>query len=368
LLIFVLAILLYFGTISRKFGEDDSFDEFLEEVGHKKRQSSFFGLPVKGKQVVKLLNALSGNDYFGAVHGEHTFPGSHQAKSFCEILFLSKTSFESVSRIHLSMDNVSSFLASIGDDVDNVNGGETTASLSDGADLGKAHPSWNNKRRGALGITIATNTVAVDNTSWTSAFLGLDCMPRRVWNIVTAVCILYYMFSCPVLLSQSLYKHFVRDNLEILTLAWIADGIVFVDLLLQWHAFPFIKEGVVMSKQRDIADNFTRNNNAYLEIITVIPFDLLAITIGPNFIPVLRMVKLYRVINVWKYLDKIKGMSTASGLNRLLFLVFLLYMVIHWFGCAFVLAARASSQVIVLTLKAFLLNTVCRYSAMKSTG
>lgn len=322
------------------FDECDSFDEASEDSVELPRIRQLMltsrAQHSKVRQVMKLLNALHVGDSFGEVCGDQCFSCSHQAKSFCEVLFVSKVAFQSVSSIHLSVANMGSFLANIGEsEEEHV--------------IEKSMSVKGKQRRGGNGFTGATNTVSINDSSWTSVFLGIDSLSRSVWTIATSVCVLYYMFSCPVLVSQSLYKNFIRDNMVILVLAWIADGIMLADLLLEWNCFPFLREGVLMSSRRDIAANYRQNHNLFLEVISSLPFDFLVLFVKPNYIPLLRLVKLYKVVNVWKYLKKIKGVSGA-GLNRLMFLAFLLYMVIHWFGCIFVFAARVSSEVRMATL------------------
>jgi hypothetical protein len=211
----------------------------------------------------------------------------------------------------------------------------------------KKGAGYNRKRRGVVhGITV--RVVDADEESSQISILKSDSYFRFVWNLVVSFAILYYFFSCPVLITYSFHDKIIEENMGVFILAYIADGIVFINFILELNFFYIVKDGIVVHNHHDIVKNYISKHNIYVMGLFLMPYDIIGVIMGNNnLIPLLRLSKLYHICYISEYLVRLKEFTVhfPYTLVRLLSLIFLMYMLIHWLGCIFVTSAKVSTEV-----------------------
>ncbi len=206
------------------------------------------------------------------------------------------------------------------------------------------------------------NSFKLEESNYLTILFHPETKIMMFWRSLVACAVLYYMFSAPLLLSVSLDDHIIQQNLTVFVLSYICDGIMVIHLIMSMFFFPFLQEGVLISRSEEIFQHYQENHYISMDILALVPLDLLGIGFGAKIIPALRLTKLYPVLQTSRYLRELKGFSEAIEKGELATLVWWLYMLIHWYGCLWVLAARIGTRVDILH---FLLLTPCRFLATK---
>jgi hypothetical protein len=197
------------------------------------------------------------------------------------------------------------------------------------------------QRRVALQIGVS---LKLEESNYITVWFHPESRIMMLWRVVVAFAVLYYMFSAPLLLSISFDDNIFSQHLTLLVVCYLSDLTMIVNLVMAMFYFPFIKDGIVVSKSSEIFLFYRSNHLIFLDILALLPYDLFAIYLGPNFIPLLRLPRLYLVLQTTRYLNELKGFSETMITGQLLVLVWWLYMLIHWFGCLFILSARISTR------------------------
>jgi hypothetical protein len=181
-----------------------------------------------------------------------------------------------------------------------------------------------------------------------SNYITVWCHPETkimmLWRLIVAFAVLFYMFSAPLLLSASFDHNLMTQHLTLFVLCYLSDVTMITNLVMSMFFFPFIKDGILISKTEEIFHHYKASHFVFFDVMALIPYDLLALYCGVHFIPLLRLPRLYLVLQTSRYLHELKGFSETAATGQLVVLVWWLYMLIHWFGCLFVLAGRMSTR------------------------
>ena len=373
---------------------------------------------------VKLLQSLTEGDWFGErslyIDGE-IYLLSYQSRSFCEILYLSSTSFKRQCQLHLTkVERVS--LEKYLHERENRHNGHTDGKCphnlehnheDGGCDDDKRRLAIENrkddndseeqsgrgddrvggltsKRLGDIELTsqremgrkflsppiadsgdsdsdstydVPTGPVIVSRKQRRVALqLGVSlkleesnsltiwCHPESrimvLWRVIVAFAVLYYMFSAPLLLCVSFDHNLIQQHLTLFVFCYLSDVTMITNLVMSMFFFPFIKDGILISGTEDIFVHYKDSHFVLFDILAILPYDLLALYFGVHFIPLLRLPRLYLVLQTSRFLNELKGFSEAAATGQLFVLVWWLYMLIHWFGCFLVLAGRVSTRLV----------------------
>lgn len=166
----------------------------------------------------------------------------------------------------------------------------------------------------------------------------------QIWTTFLSTAVLYYSFSIPLLLTSCFDENIFEYNLPTLVLAYIADVVMILNFIGDLTLFPFVQDGITYTKRSELWQNYFKTRNVYLEIFGLLPFDLLVLIFGTNYLPLLRLSKVIHLLSISKYLSPLNSLATKLGIGQLLFFGYFLYMILHWQGCMFIVAARVSTE------------------------
>lgn len=368
--------------------------------------SSEFSLPGSRNSAatsrVTLLQTLHEGEYFGErslyADGE-MYLLTYQSRSFCEILCLTSSSFKRQCQLYLPFSERESFLISVqhadksmrraaknsrrleeypGDEnqLDDLEAGNGSIQLFDrGVSQGGAGSTPSevasrshflspmnetamdsdseSNQSGAAGIPIKHRragllrhlSLKLEESNVLTKLFHPDSTIIFLWKLLVASCVLYFIFSAPLLLSVSLDDHIVKDNFAVLFLSYLADLVVIINLFMSMFFFPFLREGILLTNPRDIYLNYRSHHFVSIDIIALLPYDLMGIFLGAHLIPTLRLPRLMLVLQSKRYFVEMKGSRMIPKNGKLVILIWWLYMLIHWYGCLFVLAGKLSTRV-----------------------
>ena len=176
---------------------------------------------------------------------------------------------------------------------------------------------------------------------------------RKLWGIVMFFGTLYYVFSISLALMFCVQDLRFEDKAMgvQLTLGYLVDAVFLVNLVLESTFFMYVEEGLVVYAQSRIRDNFFEHNSLPLEILSALPFDLLAFAVGQRYFNLLRATKVLRLSKFFRYADYAEkrlvdaqfGMGQAA--RRVIKLMFVMLAVCHWVGCFWYMMADLSDVV-----------------------
>lgn len=343
---------------------------------------------------LKLLQTLHEGDYFGErslyTDGE-VYLLSYQSRSFCEILSLSSASFKRQCQLHLTRverESLYGYLHNLEKNLHHppllsreMNGSndedvpdneaqdqiiESPNNILSPSDIGsQAIPkmqfisetgvdSDSESTQGGTSIPMTKNrrvalqldaALKLEESNFRTTWFHPNNTIMLIWRGVVAFAVLFYMFAAPLLLSVSFDKNLIQQNLPLFVLSYVTDLVVITNLLMNMFYFPFIKEGILTSSQHEIFANYKSKHSLIVDIITFLPYDIFGIFFGANLIPALRLPRLLSVLQSRRYLMELKGFSEMFKQGQLVVLIWWLFMLIHWFGCIFVIAAKISTHV-----------------------
>lgn len=187
-------------------------------------------------------------------------------------------------------------------------------------------------------------SIKFEETNYITVWFHPESKFMIFWRLLVAFAVLYYMFAAPLLLSASFDHNILRQHTTLFVFCYLTDLVMMTNLIMSMFFFPFLKDGIIISKAEAIFEYYRSSHYVFLDVFALLPYDLLAIYFGANFIPILRLPRLYLVLQTTRYLNELKGFSEASEKGQFLVLVWWLYMLIHWFGCLFILSARMSTR------------------------
>jgi hypothetical protein len=200
----------------------------------------------------------------------------------------------------------------------------------------------NKNRRVALQLDVS---LKLEETSLLTTWFHPDSTVMFVWKLLVATCVLYLMFAAPLLLSVSLDHHVISANRALFSLSYLADFVMILNLLMSMFCFPFLRDGILTSNSHEIYLQYRSNHSILLDIVSLLPYDLFGIFFGANLIPALRLPRLILVFQTQRYLLELKGFRVMLKHGQLVILIWWLFMLIHWYGCIFVLAGKLSTRV-----------------------
>ena len=145
-----------------------------------------------------------------------------------------------------------------------------------------------------------------------------------------------------------------RDGYNILIPAIIVDVFFIFDIILNFTRFSFYDEttGELIVQRKLITRHYTSSSSFIIDIVAALPLDFLAFApgIGLRYLPLLRLVKIFRILHLYEYFENAEqiimefwhGFSAAK--RKLVRLYFLLIVVCHWAACGWYLCGQLAEQ------------------------
>ena len=189
------------------------------------------------------------------------------------------------------------------------------------------------------------------------AMRGFDkhCHPnsffRKVWNCVKLLGFIFYVFSVPLSFMYLLDDVSFADTPFLLGSGYLVDAFFAVDCLLSWNYFFVMEDGLVVSDNVHIRQNFYKQNNLLVEIVRLSPFDIISAFFGGRFCHFFRLIKLLQVPKLLSHIESVDVMLSELkvevdlALYRVFKLNILLLCICHVVGCCWFMTASVSREV-----------------------
>jgi hypothetical protein len=184
----------------------------------------------------------------------------------------------------------------------------------------------------------------LDSSDETTAFQRPCCMPLVLepsgdfyfcWLLIVSLGVMYNYW---VIILFVAFPSIYTDNTKTcFGIDYAFDSIFVLDILIQFRT-GFLQDGIMECQSKKLAVHYVRSWGFVLDIISVIPFDLLYLVLG--LYPILRANRLLKVHRFFLFCDRLEIYSGRPKLFNLLKLIQYLFLIIHWVACLYFIVSR----------------------------
>ena len=325
-----------------------------------------------------IVKRLREGDYFGmrSLAEVTRSPFEVRAKTYCEYFVLSRSEFESSLKECLTAEEsnviknaVRKREAKTSRTVPGQRFGRTVSSRVAGSALGFRTNLTPPRKRvattdfSALGDIDAQFKASLPEEDGVDACCGSrqsfiflpESSFRNIWMLCCFLGVLYNTFSLSFEMAF-FYDEFLftvgfahAGTAVVISLNYIIDLFFLVDLVFTANCFAFVNTdgGDVVTDPKLIWARAKGSLFFYLDILSVIPTDLVSLAIGIEYLPLLRLNRLFRLCHLFEYFSAVesfflykKRWNLSLGVRRTAKTFLLLIVVVQWMGCMWYLLAR----------------------------
>ena len=322
-------------VISRLLNDDSLGDETPGDTsGEFSDEDNAF----EGGDDIIITQTLKQGDVFGAQGLKEKYEYNVSlisGEGVCEIIFLSRSRFKRTCRIYLNEVEYHKVVPS------NPSRRPTKA----GSNCKKKYKI---ARKSHALIRSSDLNIESGRFAKVGALLKPDEKIRVYWDVVIFWGIFYYSITIPYELSNSFTKNVFDKHFALFIIGFIVDFLFLCDLLCSMFLFPVLKNSVLISTPSHIFKLFNERHYIVVEVLCVIPWDIFAV-INPNFLPALRLTKLYHLRKFAPYMSKAEkamnkylNITFSFAVSRFIKLYVALFELCHWVACMWLFAADFS--------------------------
>lgn len=158
------------------------------------------------------------------------------------------------------------------------------------------------------------------------------------WLLIVTLCVLYNLWT-PIV-RQALPELQSRYRTMWIILDAISDAVYLCDIVLQLRT-GYLEQGIMVYDSTKLTRHYLGSRPFILDLIAVIPLDLLQIAIGTR--PILRFPRFVKIYRIRRYYYMVESRTVYPNVWRVANLVHVLLLLAHWFGCFYFLLSKAEN-------------------------
>ncbi|KAF7651594.1 hypothetical protein LDENG_00108880 [Lucifuga dentata] len=132
----------------------------------------------------------------------------------------------------------------------------------------------------------------------------------------------------------------MRTVLVWLVLDYVCDGVYILDVVVRLHT-GFLDEGLMVKDVPRLRETYFRTLQCKLDICSVLPTDLLYLTVGISSTPLLRFNRLLRLPRLFELFERTETRTGCPNAFRICKLVLYILVIIHWNACGYYSFSKA---------------------------
>ncbi|XP_045887643.1 cyclic nucleotide gated channel subunit alpha 2a isoform X2 [Micropterus dolomieu] len=126
----------------------------------------------------------------------------------------------------------------------------------------------------------------------------------------------------------------MRNVLVWLVLDYICDGVYILDIAVRLHT-GFLDQGLMVKDVRRLRETYVRTPQCKIDICSILPTDLLYLTVGISYTPLLRFNRLLRLPRLFELFERTETRTGYPNAFRICKLVLYILVIIHWNACGY---------------------------------
>uniref|UniRef100_A0A7N8YAP5 Cyclic nucleotide-gated cation channel-like n=1 Tax=Mastacembelus armatus TaxID=205130 RepID=A0A7N8YAP5_9TELE len=152
------------------------------------------------------------------------------------------------------------------------------------------------------------------------------------WLLVIGAAVFY---NSTLLVVRACFDELqMRNVLVWLVLDYICDGIYILDIAVRLHT-GFLDQGLMVKDVRRLRETYIRSLRCKLDICSILPTDLLYLTVGMSYTPLLRFNRLLRLSRLFECFERTETRTGYPNAFRICKLVLYILVIIHWNACGY---------------------------------
>lgn len=155
------------------------------------------------------------------------------------------------------------------------------------------------------------------------------------WLVVVSLGVMYNYYA--VILYVAFSSLYTQNTKVCFGIDYAFDSIFLLDILMQFRT-GFLQHGILERRSKKLAINYITSKGFLLDILAIIPFDLLYFIVG--LYPIFRVNRLLKVRRFFLFCDRGEIYSGRPKLFNLLKLILYLLLIIHWVACLYFILSR----------------------------
>ncbi|XP_013886096.1 cyclic nucleotide-gated olfactory channel, partial [Austrofundulus limnaeus] len=152
------------------------------------------------------------------------------------------------------------------------------------------------------------------------------------WLIVIGTAVFY---NWTLLVVRACFDELQMTNVLVwLVLDYICDGVYILDTVVRVHT-GFLDQGLLVKDVRRLRETYIRTLQCKLDICSILPTDLLYLTVGMSYTPLLRFNRLLRLPRLFEFFERTETRTSYPNAFRIWKLVLYILVIIHWNACGY---------------------------------
>ncbi|KAG6459527.1 hypothetical protein O3G_MSEX011429, partial [Manduca sexta] len=156
------------------------------------------------------------------------------------------------------------------------------------------------------------------------------------WLCLVTICVLYNLWT--LIVRQSFPELQIMCHYFWVTFDGFSDVVFALDLIVQLRT-GYLEQGLMVYDSKKLAKHYLTSRSFLLDLLALIPLDLLQLKIGTN--PIIRcprFLKVYRAVSCYYIVE---SRTVYPNFWRVINLIHILLILAHWFGCFYFLLSEA---------------------------
>ncbi|XP_029367847.1 cyclic nucleotide gated channel subunit alpha 2a [Echeneis naucrates] len=126
----------------------------------------------------------------------------------------------------------------------------------------------------------------------------------------------------------------MRNVLVWLVLDYVCDGVYILDIAVRLHT-GFLDQGLMVKDVQRLRETYIRTLQCKLDIFSILPTDLLYLSVGISYTPLLRFNRLLRLNRLFEFFERTETRTGYPNAFRICKLVLYILVIIHWNACVY---------------------------------
>uniref|UniRef100_A0A452EI76 Cyclic nucleotide-gated channel alpha-1 n=1 Tax=Capra hircus TaxID=9925 RepID=A0A452EI76_CAPHI len=148
------------------------------------------------------------------------------------------------------------------------------------------------------------------------------------------------MYNWTMIIARACFDELQSDYLEYwLVFDYLSDIVYLLDMFVRTRT-GYLEQGLLVREERKLIEKYKSTFQFKLDVLSVIPTDLLYIKFGWNY-PEIRLNRLLRISRMFEFFQRTETRTNYPNIFRISNLVMYIIIIIHWNACVYFSISKA---------------------------
>ncbi|XP_012663542.1 cGMP-gated cation channel alpha-1 isoform X1 [Otolemur garnettii] len=148
------------------------------------------------------------------------------------------------------------------------------------------------------------------------------------------------MYNWTMVIARACFEELQSDYLEYwIVCDYVSDVVYLLDMFVRTRT-GYLEQGLLVKEERKLIDKYKENLQFKLDVLSVIPTDLMYFKLGWNY-PEIRLNRLLRISRMFEFFQRTETRTNYPNIFRISNLVMYIVIIIHWNACVYYSISKA---------------------------